>query len=94
MDGHGASGQRVPPAGLVELPDLILQGEGIVFGYGALGLNRKDPVQIRACGTPEGAPFLSRRRRELSIELRYVAVPQELVGIFPRSDPGQTQFLR
>jgi hypothetical protein len=78
----------------IDLLDLVLQSERVVFRYGAFSLNREDSFQIRACGAPEGGPLLGRCHFELGIEFRYVVVPTEPVGLFPRSDPGQAQFLR
>jgi hypothetical protein len=74
---HFASGQRVPPAGLVELPDLALQTEGLVLGDSPLGLNREDPVQIRSAAAPKGGPLHRRRHGEFAVELRRVVVPSK-----------------
>ena len=94
MDGYRATGQRVPPAGRIDLPDLVLQGERVVFRHVALSLYREDPVQIRAGGAPEGRPFLGRGHCELAIELRHVVLPQELIGLFHSANAGQSQLLR
>ena len=89
MDGYRATGQRVPPAGRIDLPDLVLQGERVVFRHAALSLNREDPVQIRSCRTSEGGPFLGRGYREFSVELSHVVFPQELVRCFRCANAGQ-----
>ena len=58
VDGHSLSCQRVAPTGLVELPPLIANGDGVVFGHHAFGLNREDPTEIAAPAAAKGrAPF-------------------------------------
>src|SRR5229473_692869 len=90
MNGDGAASQGMPPAGLVELPDLVLQTERVVLRHAALRLNREDPVQIGSCRTPEGSPLLGRCHPELSVELRHVVFPQEPVGCFRCANAGQS----
>ena len=46
VDGHSLSRQRVAPTGLVELPPLIANGDGVVFGHDTLGLVEK--IQSRS----------------------------------------------
>jgi hypothetical protein len=59
----------------------------------ALVLQRENPPQILP---PSGKNALSGccRHRKLPVELRDVVFPQETVGLFPRANPAQPQFLR
>jgi len=89
MDRHGATGERVAKAALLQLPVAIRNRDCIVLSHHALGLNREDPIQIGARGTPERGSFLGRRYCELLVEDRYVVVSQKLVGAFEGCDSGE-----
>ena len=56
--GDRLTRQRVAPAGLVQLPPLIANGDGVVLGHDTLGLDGEDPVQITASATAEGGAAL------------------------------------
>ncbi len=54
VNGDGLTSQGVAPTGLVELPPPTTDGNRVVFGHNAFGLNREDPVQIAAGAGAEG----------------------------------------
>src|ERR1700719_4337947 len=94
MDGHSLACERVTPTRLVELPPLITNGDGVVVGHHAFGLNREDPIQIAAPAAAKGRATSGSLHRELVVELVNVALAQEAVGWFDCGDAGQPQLLR
>jgi hypothetical protein len=53
MDSDSLASKSIVSAGFVQLPPLIADGDGVVFGDYALGLDREDPVQIAAPAAAE-----------------------------------------
>src|SRR5262245_37094809 len=94
MNRHNAARQAVTPPRLGDLEQAPLQSHGVVLVDRALMLQTQHPVQIPPATGHKGGARLTGRDGKLSVELRDVALAEELVSVGQRSALGTSQFLR
>ena len=94
VNRHAAARQALTPARLGDLKHASLELNRVVLIDQALTLQTEHPVQVLPSAGDKGGTRLTGLDGKLLVELRDVALPQEVVGLNQGSDLGTSQLLR
>ena len=82
IDGNTATFHCSSPALFVDLQDHVVELDGIVTVDGPLGLDREHAIEVGAAAGDECRFIcLSRRDRELFVELAFIGSIEKAVGL-------------
>src|SRR4030095_12202476 len=94
VDQDTTSRQGGAPALRLDLEYGVCPSDGVVLIDDSFVLDREHPVQVRALYSQKCCSGLCRSNGKLFVELGYVGLAQEGIGLIVVGNAGQTQFLR